>query len=409
MPSAVTPPPVKPTLTTPDPQLGKVVFLARSLDFGGAERQLVLLASRLHALGYRVQVAVFYGGGGLESDLGQAGVPIHHFTKKGRWDILSFIMDLIRFVRTQRPAVLHGYLTVPNSLSLLLRPFCPGMKVVMGVRASNLDLRRYDHLSRLSFRLECLLSRWADLVIANSRSGRDYHISQGFPASRIQVVANGIDIERFRPDAEARRALRTEWQVPDAEILIGLIGRIDPMKDHPTFLRAAALLAERHADVRFVCMGNGDPAYKQHLMSLADQSGLASRVLWQEACSDVGPVYAALDILTSASGFGEGFSNVIGEAMAAAVPCVVTDVGDSAWIVGDCGRIVPPGDAAAMAAAWEALIALPDTDRQALGQHARRRIKDHFSVEALVQNTVAAIASITPINADAARSAPTPH
>src|SRR5262249_13039612 len=147
--------------------------------------------------------------------------------------------------------------------------------------------------------------------------------SQGFPADRMIVIPNGIDTERFRVDLDARRRVRAEWCVGEEEKLVGLVGRIDPVKDHPTFLRAAALVRRERADVRFVCVGSGQETHAQALLELAEQLGLQGRVLWTGARHDMPSVYNALDILCSAS-FVEGFSNSIGEAMSCGVVSVVT-------------------------------------------------------------------------------------
>jgi glycosyltransferase involved in cell wall biosynthesis len=371
----------------------KILFLVRALAVGGAERQLTLLANRLSAAGCDVAVAAFYPGGGLESDLEASGIPLHFFLKKGRWDVVSFAMSLYRFVRAQGPAIVHGYLPVPNVLAALLKICIPGLRVVFGVRASNLDPSRYDRLSRLVFRLECLLSHYADLIIVNSRAGRDYHVRLGFPAAKLAVIPNGIDTTRFRPDPVARRTTRAAWGIDENETLIGLIGRLDPIKDHPTFLYAAARLAETHPEVRFVCVGGGPPAYRYKLRHLARERGIESKVIWADPRHDMHAVYPALDVLASSS-HGEGFSNVIGEAMACGVPCAVTDVGDSAWIVGDTGLVIPPRDPAVLAEAWAALLHRLPNERAELAARTRSRIEDHFGVEALVRNTLAVLESL---------------
>ena len=375
--------------------MGKLLFLARALDFGGAERQLSTLTRLLRQAGHDVRIAVFYAGGGLEAETRATGVPISDLQKGGRWDLLPFLWRLFRLLRTERPALVHGYLTVPNLLAVLLKPCVPGARVVMGIRASNMDLDRYDWLSRLTARLERVASRGADLLIVNSRAGRDHLLAQGFAPGKLCVVPNGIDTGRFRPDPAARREQRAAWGIGEDERLIGLIARWDPMKDHPNFLRAAARVLADHPETRFVCMGGGDSAYRNQLESLAATLGLAETIAWREPQADLTPVYAALDILVSSSRFGEGFSNVIGEAMATGVPCVVTDVGDSAWIVGDTGRVALPGDAAALAAALKELLDLSPAARAALGERARARIKDNFSLESLTNNTQAALEPLT--------------
>ena len=261
--------------------MGKLLFLARALDYGGAERQLVILAGRLHAAGHDVRLAVFYPGGGLDAELRAAGVPVHFLEKAGRWDVLGFFRNLIRHARAERPALVHGYLTVPNILAVALKPWVPGLRVVFGLRASNIDLRRYDWLSRLTAGIECRLSRRADLLIVNSWAGRDHHIAQGFPPEKLRVIPNGIDTARFRPDPAARQRVRESWGVNADEALVGIIARFDPMKDHPGFLQAAARLAASHPAARFVCLGGGDPAYRAGIETMARDLGLGSRILFR--------------------------------------------------------------------------------------------------------------------------------
>jgi glycosyltransferase involved in cell wall biosynthesis len=367
-----------------------ILFLSRSLERGGAERQLVVLATALARRGHTVAVVVFYGGGALEAELAIAGVRCIPLNKRGRWDVLPFLFRLGKLLRAERPSLLLSYLSVPNLLATLLKPLLPETRLVWGVRASRLDWACYDKLSYLSWWLECRLSRFADLIIANSRAGRDHAIASGFPADRIRVVANGIDTQRFRPDPAMREQVRGQWGILNNEILVGLVARLDPAKDHATFLRAAALVTQSRPDVRFVCVGDGAPVLLAEFVQLADSLGLAGRLIWAGARGDMAAVYSAMDIAVSSSR-SEGFSNVIAEAMACEIPCVVTDVGDSAWLVEAPRQVVPASEPKALAEALLRLIELPDERRTELGRAARARITTEFGVEALVNRTLAAL------------------
>ncbi len=371
----------------------KIVFLIRSLDVGGAETQLVFLAKGLRAAGHAVVVAEFYAGGRLEQPLREAAVPLRALGKRGRWDVIGFLARLIAMVKAERPDVVHSYLVGPNVLMAILKPLFPRVKLVWGVRASNMELRRYDWLARITFSASCRLARFADLIIANSNAGKDYHVAQGYPAKRVAVIVNGIDVARFRPDIGARERVRREWGVATGQKLIGLVGRFDPMKDHPNFLRAAVAVARARANTRFVCVGDGDENYRRELRALALELGLADRMQWHGARDDMPAVYNALDILVSASSFGEGFSNAVAEAMACCIPCVVTDVGDSARIVAGTGAIVPPNDAEALA---NGCLVMLDRLAQAPGIAARERVASLFDADALVRNTIAALARLCP-------------
>lgn len=359
----------------------------RSLDIGGAERQLVALATGLHKEGMDVRVLSFYSGGALRAELHAAGVPVSDLGKHGRWDVLTFFFRLVRVLRIERPEVLYGFLPVANILSALVKPFVPGIKVIWGVRASEMDLSRYDWLSRRVAYMECRLARFADRIVANSEAGRTYHIAQGFPAGSIIVIPNGIDTGRFHFDAEGRRRVRAEWGVRDDEILIGVSARLDPMKGYETFLEAVALLAQDWSHVRFACVGEGSPVYRERLVALARRLGIADRVVWPGCRHDMPSVYSAFDIASSSS-YGEGFSNAIAEAMSCERPCVVSDVGDSAWIVGKAGRVVPAREAKALARAWRELLDMPADARHGLGIAARRRIEELASIQGLVQRTI---------------------
>lgn len=371
----------------------KITFLIRSLDYGGAERQLIALAKGLHAKGHTVLVSVFYPKGPLEKDLREAGVPVRILNKQGRWDVFGFLSRLIKLLKQEQPDVLHGYLGVPNIITVLLKPVFSQVRMVWGVRSSNMDLNRYDWLLRLAYRIECMLSRFADLIIVNSRAGLEYAATHGFPRQKMVVIPNGIDMKRFFPDPGERRRVRAEWGVREDETLIGLVGRLDPMKDHPNFLKAAALLARERDNVRFVCVGDGPAGYRQKLQEYSRELGLADRLIWAGAREDMPAVYNALDIASSSS-FGEGFPNVVGEAMACGVPCAVTDVGDSAWIVGDAGMVVQPGDPEALAGACRDIISFPATVRRALSSSAKQRIEELFDSRQLVTRTERMLAEL---------------
>jgi glycosyltransferase involved in cell wall biosynthesis len=369
----------------------RVLFLIRSLETGGAERQLVELVKGLDKSRFAVTVATFYGGGELRPDIeGLDGVRLESLEKRGRWDIPRFLFRLWRLLRETKPQIVHGYLGVANEIALLTARLA-GAKVVWGVRASNMDFSRYDWAARWMFRVGAWLSRFADLIIVNSHAGARHHAAHGYCGSRMVVIPNGIDTDRFLPDREAGRRLRLEWGVQPHETLVGVVARLDPMKDHPTFLRAASLLVHETADLRFVCAGGGPEVYRSELRQLSQSLGLGDRVLWVGERSDTPAVFNALDVAVSSS-YGEGFPNVVAEAMACGVPCVVTDVGDSALIVGDVGVVVPPRDPNALAKGLQRCLTNPDSP--GLGRRGRRRIAEEFSLARMVGATGQALESV---------------
>lgn len=313
-------------------------------------------------------------------------MPVCSLGKRHRWDVPGFLWRLLQLLRRQRPDILHGYLAVPNLLTVLLKPLFPRTRMVWGERASNVDLSRYDRLSRLSWRVESRLAHFADLIVVNSRAGLRYAAANGFPEEKMVVIPNGIDVERFRPDPEAERRVRTEWGVSDDETLVGLVARMDPMKDHPTFLKAAAMLVSKQGGLRFVCVGDGSAAYLSELQALGRELGLEGRLIWAGARGDMSAVYNALDVAVSSSAYGEGFPNVIGEAMACGVPCVVTDVGDSAWIVGETGFVVEPGAPEALAHAIGRAVALIEAGGLD-PKRVRQGVIERFSLNTMIEKS----------------------
>jgi len=212
-----------------------------------------------------------------------------------------------------------------------------------------------------------------------------------YSAEKMFVIPNGIETERFRPDPKARQRIRLEWGVAEHEKVIGLVGRLDPQKDHPVFLEAAASLVNKRKDTLFVCAGGGPYEYQTRLQTLAKNLGLGERLLWLGIREDMPAVYNALDIAVSSSSYGEGLSNAIGEAMACGVPCAVTDIGDSAWVVGDTGEVVPAKDPVALRNAIERLL-----DQKSYNPaQIRLRIVEQLSVERLVVSTERVLLTLT--------------
>jgi glycosyltransferase involved in cell wall biosynthesis len=369
----------------------KVAFLTRALSGGGAERQFAILAQGLAARGHEVICLVFYDLAGSDP---VAGVRVIWLGKRGRWDVLGFSFRLIAALRAERPQLLYAYLPVANSIAILLKRLFPRLRVAIGIRSSALDLSRYDYLHGWSHRLERRLASGADLIIVNSAAGLADLKAQGYPAEKLRLIYNGIDAVTFRPDAAARHTERTARQLDADDILIGIVARLDPMKDYDTFLDALARLAPKHVALRALIVAEGDFAERRRLERRVGELGLADRILWSGRRDDMPALYNSLDVLCLSSAFGEGFPNVVGEAMSCAVPCVVTDVGDCAALVGTTGTVVPTSDPVALATALDRLIAAPAAERRALGVAARERVVAMFSVERLTDDTEAALRAL---------------
>lgn len=369
-------------------RMRRLGFLVRSLDPGGAERQLVALVTGLDPAVFECTVYTFYAGGRLERDLATSPhVTLVPLGKRGRWDMAAFLARLVLDVRRRRLDLVHGYLGIANECALLAAR-AAGAACAWGLRSSFMDLSRYDWSHGATLRAGRVLSPAVDLVIYNSRAGQAFYRQHGYRPRREAVVPNGIDVARFAPDAEGRARQRASWHLGPATRVIGLVGRVDPMKDHPTFLRAMGRVADAVPNLAVICVGGGDDAYRARLAASPEARALGDRLRWIGHVDDVTTVYAALDLLVLSS-LGEGFPNVVGEAMACGVPAIVTGVGDAADIVGDTGVVTGVGDPAAIADACLRLLAEPPELADARQRAAVQRIRERFATARLVVESAA--------------------
>jgi len=369
----------------------KITILIRSLNHGGAERQVSLLAREMAARGHNVSIAVFYPGV-MDDELISAGVRLYHLGKRSRWDVLGFLQRVAAFVKTEQPDLVYSFLTVGNLVGAFLKICRPSLKVIWGVRASAMDISQYDLAIALTVKLERLLAFVPNGIISNSQAGLE---ALGVPkGQQSAVVANGIDLEAFTADFDARQALRNEWGVSEQDLLIGLVARVDPMKDHETFLAAAAAMRRERNNLRFICVGDATPADRQRLYRQSQKHGIDDLLNFSSR-TDVKAVYSALDLLVLSSAFGEGSPNVIIEAAACGKPAIVTDVGACAELVGDPSRVVPPRQPEALAKACLRLVNSPEFGSPEAAAALREQLVSRHSIDRLIENTTQALVSMT--------------
>lgn len=376
------------------PERAAYTFVIRSLDAGGAERQLVLLACALVAVGHKVEMITFYSGGEFEAEVRHCGVHLTTLQKRGRWDLVGFGARLVKAVRKCESRVVVGFLEGANIILVASRPLLAGRKIVNRLAAAYMDPARYDWLSGWSFGAELWFAKRADLVIANSNAGVDRARAAGVRDGKLAIVPNAVDDTRFKPDALAATELRNEWGVGDGQVVVGIVGRLDPMKDHVNFIAAAEIALESRPDALFICVGGGsDSAYAEEVRQRASRLVDSGRLKFLGFRTDLQGIYSAFDINVLSS-YGEGSPNSIIESMACETTCVVTDVGDARRLVGETGTVVPAGNPQKLADGLvhqlERIAARPD-----LGRAAREKVIAEHSVASCVRSFTTALASIS--------------
>jgi glycosyltransferase involved in cell wall biosynthesis len=269
-----------------------------------------------------------------------------------------------------------------GGLAAKLTRICP---IVWGIRQSSFDPHTSKRSSVWTANACARLSRWLPAkIVCCSEAARQTHEQLGYAAEKMVIIPNGFALDTFRPNEVARYAVRQEFGLSNNTPLIGLVARFDPLKDHQTFVRAAGLLAKQISAVRFLLCGDGVDWNNKELVNWIDTVDLRSRCYLLGRREDVPSLMAALDVATLSS-CSEAFPNVLGEAMACAIPCVVTNVGDAALIVGETGLVVPPRDPQRLADGWRTMLERGPEGRRLLGAQARKRIETHYSLQFVVK------------------------
>jgi glycosyltransferase involved in cell wall biosynthesis len=296
---------------------------------------------------------------------------------------------LLHAVRTIRPDFVQGWMIHGSIAAQLSKLFSPHVPVLWSVRNALHESRlanRFASVRRSTWGLGRMLgwmSSWPARIVYNSRVSARQHEGIGYDPRRTVVIPNGFDCGQFHPRPESRVALRAMLGVHPDTPLIGLIARVHPVKDHSGFLDAAQRMAQSDSRVHFVLIGRDTDCAQ--LASAIGARGLRGRVHALGQRADIPELTAALDIATCCSR-SESFANVIGEAMASGIPCVVTNVGDSAEVVADTGLVVNPGDPAALSCAWSEILRLNSDRRRQMGASARERILQHYSLDRTVSS-----------------------
>jgi glycosyltransferase involved in cell wall biosynthesis len=366
----------------------RIVFVLTSLTLGGAEMMLWKLLSRIDRKRFDPRIIGLSACADSMLDrFCDIGVPCHLLGMRPRLDASWRVLHLATAFRDLKPDIVQGWLYHGNVAATVAAAVTrSGAPVMWNVRGTLPSPAEKNWRSSFVIRLSGLLSSMPARIINNSVASAVEHENRlRYPKGTGIVLANGFDTDVFRPSLEARSGVRRELGLASDAVLVGLVGRYHRMKDHANFLRAAAALKATHPHVHFLLAGSKVDSENAELNGLVASLGVLQRVSLLGQRHDMDRITAALDVACSASAYGEGFPNVIGEAMSCAVPCAVTDVGDSARIVADTGAVVPPCDAPALARAIRDLVELDADSRQALGARARARIVQHFSLDAIVQ------------------------
>jgi glycosyltransferase involved in cell wall biosynthesis len=351
---------------------------------GGAEQMLLKLTNVLPEFGIRMSVVSLGGRGELGAEIEKGGVPVRPLYVRSPRQLPPAVVALAREIRMKNADIVQTWLYHADFVGTIANALAGQRTLVWNIRCSDIDLDIDNKTTALVRRMLARASTVPNLVIANSQAGLDAHRALGYRPRSELVIPNGFDGTVFRPDPEARVRIRAELCVGPNQPLIGMAARVAPMKDHNCFLQAAWTLAQERRDVVFALAGAGTEP-DSALAARAATLGLTNRLRMLGKRADMAQVFAALDVATLSSAHGEGFPNVLGEAMSCGTPCVATDVGDAAIVVRDTGFIVPPRSPQSLAQAWRNMIELDANERRARGFAARAHILKNFEITSVAR------------------------
>ena len=358
----------------------KILHIINSLDIGGAEQMLVKLCKAQAFSKDDILVVTLLDAGALASQIRHSGYEVMPLTLGRNPVSWLFLFQLASIIKKFKPDIIQSWLYQSNFVAGIMGRLA-NVPVVWGIRQSNLSAEHNKLFTRRVIRLCAVMSNvLPSHIISNSDKARYEHTRAGY-TDNFSVIANGFETEVFLPDPSSFLGLRAELAISPDSLIVGMVGRFDSQKNHAGFFEAASIIHKDMPEVHFCLVGAGINAGNQKLVKMITAADIpASRLHLLDARDDIAYIMAGFDICGLPS-LGESFPNVVGEAMASGVPCVVTDVGDCAKIVGDTGRVVKAGDIGQFATEIIGLLSLSVKARKQLGKQARKRIKINYSLE----------------------------
>jgi glycosyltransferase involved in cell wall biosynthesis len=362
-----------------------VMFIITGLGTGGAEVMLYQLLAKINKQRFQPIVISLMDYGTFGTPLEKLGITVYSLGMKRGVPTLNTLSQLMKIVNEVKPDMIQGWMYHGNLAAYFANTFSSNnVPVLWSIHHSIKSLELEKRMTRAIIRLCGYFSRFIAKTIFVSKNSKLQHEAIGYSYKNSCLIPNGFDVLSFQPSRESRLDFRKELNLSENCILIGLICRFHPMKDHLNFLNASALLSKKCHDVKFVLIGTNVDNKNDFLRDKINLLGLEDKIYLLGERQDIPKIIPALDIMTMSSAYGEAFPLIIGESMSCGVPCVVTDVGDASWIVGDTGKVVPPKNPEALADAWQELISMGTEAREKLAIAARSRVINSFSLDSIV-------------------------
>jgi glycosyltransferase involved in cell wall biosynthesis len=363
----------------------RIVFITTGLSTGGAEAMLFKVLENIDRKKFDPYVISLISEGEIGPRIAKLGIPVVAMGMNTSGLSVFPLVRLFKTLRQIRPDIVQTWMYHADLLGGVVARLAGVTKVVWALRNSNLSANLTKSSTLKVVKICAAISAWLPIqILSCSKRAGEIHAQLGYSRDKIKIIPNGFDLGSFQPNRESRESVRNELGLSYDAFLVGLMARYDSQKNHAGFITSAAQIRRAMPHVHFVLAGTGVDETNEALTKLIAEHDLKNHIHLLGQRSDMPRLMAALDILASSS-FGEAFPNVLGEAMACGVPCVVTDVGDSAEIVGDTGRVVQSSDMEGLARDVQELLCMPEEARTRLGQKARARVKEKYDIQFIVK------------------------
>lgn len=366
-----------------------IAYIITGLEPDGAEHMLYRLNQQIvDTKKYSQHVISLTSEGAIGPMIRALGINVISLgMKSGKVNVFKFI-KLVKILRAIQPDVVHTWMYHADFLGGLAAKLAGIKKICWGIRHGNLSPQHNKKSTLYVIRLCALLSQWIpNKILCNSFYALKTHAEFGYDRKKIKVIPNGYDPQCFYPNYESRSSVREELKLNPNVVLVGLIARYDIQKNHLGFMEAVALIRRVRPDVHFLFAGSGVDNDNLELVNEIRKLGLVDAVHLLSIRKDVPRIISSLDLLCSSS-VGEAFPNVICEAMACGVPCVVTDAGDSADIVGDAGIVVPINAMDKLAQGVVTLLNMPLYEFDQLKKNVLERVKAKYDMTTVAKQYV---------------------
>jgi glycosyltransferase involved in cell wall biosynthesis len=353
----------------------RILFLVTGLAYGGAETQVVYLATRFKSRGWEVGVVSLIPPKAYIEDLEKADVLVFSLDIRRKLPDPRPILRLVQIIRKWQPDVVHSHMVHANLLARIVRPLAPFPLLVC--TAHNID-----EGGRLREVLYRLTDPFCDLTTQVSQAGLERYVHVGaVPRHKICYIPNGVDTERFKPNLEDRLKVRKELGMEGFVWLA--VGRFDPPKDYPNMLQAFVRVVHKHLNTMLLIAGDGP--LRKTMENMTRELGVEKHVKFLGIRRDIPQLMNAADAYVMSSEW-EGMPMVLLEASACGLPIVATNVGGNAEIVldGQTGFLVPPKSPEALSQAMLRMMDLPEEVREKMGKQARKHIESNFSLDRIV-------------------------